>query len=43
MKTINEIMYFVNDLFFVGYLEEDEYRNVDYVRNKLVNEFQDLD
>ena len=36
-------MYFINDLFFVGYLEEDDYKKFDCVRSILVDEFQDLD
>ena len=36
-------MYFINDLFFVGYLEEDDYRKFDSVRNVIVEEFLDLD
>ena len=43
MKSVNDIMYFINDLFFVGYLEEDEYKKFDCVRNLLVDEFEDLD
>ena len=36
-------MYFSNKLFFVGYLEEDDYKKFDCVRNVLVDKFQDLD
>ena len=43
MKTINDSLYFLNDLFFIGYLEEDDYRKFDCVRNILVYEFHDLD
>ena len=43
MKTVNDIMYFRKDLFFVGYLEEDDFKQFDCVRKKLVDEIQDLD
>ena len=43
MKTVNDIRYFTNDLYFVGYLEEDGYRKFVCVRNILVDEFQDND
>ena len=43
MKTVNDIMYFISELFFVGYLEEGDYKKFDCVRNILVDEFQDLD
>ena len=28
MKTQNDIMYLINDLFFVGYLEKDTIKNL---------------
>ena len=28
MKTVNDIMFFVNDLSFVGCLEEDDYKKL---------------
>ena len=42
MKTVNDIMYFINELYFVGILREDDYKNFDYVRNILVSEYKDL-
>ena len=42
MKTVNGIMYIMNDLFFVGYFEEDDYKKIVCVRNVLVDDFQDL-
>ena len=43
MKTVNDIMCFINDLFFIGYLKEDDFRKFECVRNILVDEFRDLD
>ena len=43
METVKDIMYFINDLYFVGYSEEDDYEKSDCVRNILVDEFQNLD
>ena len=43
MKTVNDIMDFINDLFFVGFLEEDDFKKFDCVRNLLVDEFQEAD
>ena len=43
MKTVNYILYFINDLFFVRCLEEDDYEKFDCVKNLVVDEFQDLD
>ena len=43
MKTKNDVMYFMNTLFFVGLLEEDEYNIFDCVTKVLINQFQDLD
>ena len=36
-------MFFMNVLFFVGFLEEVDYRKFDCVRNILEDELQDLD
>ena len=33
----------MNDLYFVGCFEEDDYKKFDCVRNILVDEFQDID
>ena len=43
MKTVIGIMFFINDLFFVGYLEEDDYKTSNRVRSVLEDEFRDLD
>ena len=43
METVNDIMYFINNLYFVGNLGEDDYKKFDCVRNVLVGEFRDLD
>ena len=43
MKTVNDKISSINDLFFVGYLEEDDYKKFDCVRNMLVDDFQHLD
>ena len=43
MKTVNDIVYFINDLYFVGHLEEDDYRKFDCVRNRLIGEFEVFD
>ena len=43
MKTVKDKMFFINDLFFLGYLEEDDCKKFDCVRSILVDEFQDLD
>ena len=40
---MNDTKYFINDLFFSGYLEEDDYKKFDCVRNILVDEVHDLD
>ena len=42
MKTVNDIMYLINGLFFVVHLEEAAYKEFDCVRVILVDEFQDL-
>ena len=39
MKTVNSKMYFINNLFFIGYLEEVDYKKISCVRNTLVDEF----
>ena len=33
METIKDLVFFINNLFFVGYMDEDEYKNFDFVRN----------
>ena len=43
MKTVKDIIYFIDELFFLGYFEEDDYKKFDCVRNLLVDEFQDRD
>ena len=36
-------MYFINDLFFVRYVEEDDYEKFDCVRKILMDDLRDLD
>ena len=43
MKTINEVLHFLNKLDFVGYLENDENEKFSCIKKVLTNEFQDLD
>ena len=43
MKTVNDIMYFINDLYFKGYLGEDDYKKFDCVRKMLLSEFKGVD
>ena len=43
MKTVNDIMYFINDLYFVGHSGEDDYKKFDCVRNILGSEFKGLE
>ena len=43
MKTVNDIILYINDLFFVKYLEEDVYKKIIRVRGVLVNEIGGLD
>ena len=43
MKTVNDIMYFINDLCFLGYLGNYDYKKFDCVRKILVNEIENLD
>ena len=40
MKTVNDIMFFINDLYFKGYLGEDDYKNFHCVRKILLSEFK---
>ena len=42
METVIDIMYFINDLYFVGILGDD-YKKFDCVRKILVSEFKDHD
>ena len=45
MGTINEIMYAMNRLHFEAHLIEKEYHEIEYIREKLIDEFfcDDLD
>ena len=43
MKVVNDKMYFKNKLFFVAYIEEDDYKKFDCLTNIVVDEPQDLD
>ena len=42
MKTVNDKMFFINELHFVGILREDDCKNFNCVRKILKNEFKDL-
>ena len=43
MKTVNDIMFFINKLIFVEYLEEVDYKKFICVRGVIVGEFRNLD
>ena len=43
MKTINEVLHFLNKLDFAGYLESCDYEKFSCFKKVLTSEFQDLD
>ena len=42
MKTINEVLHFLNKLDLVADLERDEFKNFNYNKNVLANDFRNL-
>ena len=41
MKTINEVLHFLNKLDLVGYLEDSDYEKFNCIKKVLTREFQD--
>ena len=39
MKTINDVVHFMNELIFAGHLEDNKYKNFDKIRIKLIDYF----
>ena len=39
METINDVVHFMNELIFVGHLEDNKYKNFDKIRIKLIDYF----
>ena len=42
MKTINEVLHFLNKLDFVGYLRSAKYEKFNCIKKVLLDEFQDV-
>ena len=42
MKTINEVLHFLNKLDLVAKLERDEFKNFNCIKKVLANDFRDL-
>ena len=42
MKTINEVMHFLNKMDLVSYLERDEFKNSNCIKKVLTNNFREL-
>ena len=43
METINDVLRFLNDLDFVGYLRSDEYSSCNHTKKVSKDKFQDVD
>ena len=39
METINDVIHYMNELMFVGHLEDIKYKNFDKIRIKLIDYF----
>ena len=43
MDTVKTVLYFLSKLYLVGYLKNSDYDKFNWIKKKIIDEFQDID